>query len=184
MRVFIGIKLSDDVHEKIGKFLKPFQRIASPVRWVKPENVHITLKFIGDMTQDRCQTMIEKLPGLDYPPGPFDLTLAGCGKFGRDRTMNIFWIGMDRSEPLHHLYDTIENALAPLGIAKETRPFKPHLTVARNKRDFNFKSFYNLIDELRDKEIARFPVSSFQVIKSDLTPDGPIYTVLKEIALV
>jgi 2'-5' RNA ligase len=127
--------------------------------------------------------MTKKLAEQDVPTGPFDVTLTGCGKFGRDHSMNIFWIGIGRSGTLGELYEFIENTLASIGIEREIRPFKPHITVARNKKNFNFKSFYDLIDRYGDSRIVQFPVTGFQVFKSTLTPDGPIYDVLKEIPL-
>lgn len=184
MRVFIGIKLSDDVHEKIGKFLKPFKRIASPIRWVEPACVHVTLKFIGEMSPGLYDRMSERLNAIPYPMGTFDLSLSGCGKFGRGQSLSIFWIGISHNEKLTELFHLIEETIAPLNIKKESRDFTPHITVARNKRDFNFKSLYRLMEENKDQLIASFPVTAFQVFKSDLNPEGPVYTILKEIPLV
>lgn len=183
MRVFIGIKLDERVHEEIEKFLAPFKKISSPIRWVNPENVHITLKFIGEVPEEKYAKIEKNLAEAEFDTGPFDLRLAGCGKFGRDNTLNIFWIGITPSDPLTRIFKKIENTLAKLGIEKENRPFKPHITVGRNKKNFNFRSFSQLIEEKSDHLIAELNVDHFQVFKSQLRPEGPIYTILKEIPL-
>jgi 2'-5' RNA ligase len=184
MRIFIGIKLPEDVREKIEKFLKPFKKISSPVRWTRPANIHVTLKFIGEVTAEHYARIENALTAAVYDTGPLDLTLRGCGKFGRGTGLDIFWIGIEPNEPLKQLYHTIENSLEPAGVEKEKRPFKPHLTVGRNKKNFNFKSFFTQIEENEHQTVAAFPASHFQLFKSRLTPEGPIYTILKEIPLV
>ncbi len=187
MRIFIGIKLDDTVHRKIDSFLKPFKKINSPVslRWVKPENIHITLRFIGEMDTTKFSEMEavlnERVQGSSI--GPLDIELQGCGKFGRNNTLNILWIGVKRNPNLDKLYHTIEDALESIGIANEPRAFKAHITVARNKKNFNVQPFFDIIDELGGQSIARFSTDRFQVFKSDLQPSGPIYTILKEIPL-
>jgi 2'-5' RNA ligase len=183
MRVFIGIKLDERVHEEIEKFLAPFKKISSPIRWVNPENVHITLKFIGEVPEEKYAKIQKYLAEAEFDTGPFDLRLAGCGKFGRGSTLDIFWIGITPSDPLTLVFKKIENTLAKLGIEKENRPFKPHITVGRNKKDFNFKSFFQLIEEKSAHLISELNVNHFQVFKSQLRPESPIYTILKEIPL-
>jgi 2'-5' RNA ligase len=183
MRIFIGIKLDERVHDEIEKFLKPFKKISSPVRWVKPANVHITLKFIGEVSNEKYVQIEKRLSEAEFNTDPFDLRLAGCGKFGRGNTLNIFWIGISPSDPLARVFKKIENTLAKIGIEKENRQFKPHITVGRNKKNFNFKSFFELIEENSDQQISELTVNHFQIFKSQLRPEGPIYTILKEIPL-
>ena len=183
MRIFIGVKLNETVHQKIETFLKPFKKAGTPIRWVKPENVHITLKFIGEVPKDKYLQIEKQLSNLDLAVDSMDIKLTGCGKFGKQDTLNIFWIGLEPNPLLNRLYDLIEESLNKIGIEKESRPFKPHITVGRNKRNYNFKGFYETIADKSDQPIAEFTVSHFQVFKSDLKPEGPIYTILKEIPL-
>ena len=183
MRIFIGIRLDDGVIEAIEKFLKPFKKANTPVRWVKPENTHITLKFIGEVSTEKYSQIEKALTDNRFNIGAFPVILEGCGKFGRGGSLNIFWIGIAANPSLKQLYEKIEGTLAKLGIKKEDRPFKAHITVGRNKKNFNFKSLFNLIDENKDRQIVDFTVTHFQLFKSQLTPEGPIYTILKEISL-
>lgn len=183
MRIFIGIKLDDRVHEEIESFLKPFKKISSPLRWVKPANVHLTLKFIGEVSEEKYSQIDRRLSEVEFNTDPFALQLSGCGKFGKDDSLNIFWVGIAPSAPLTEIFNKIETALAKIGIEKEKRPFTPHLTVGRNKKTFNFKSFSGLIEENSHRPVSQLTVSHVQVFKSQLRPEGPIYSILKEIPL-
>jgi 2'-5' RNA ligase len=183
MRIFIGIKLDDSVLDKIEKFLKLFKKIASPLKWTTRENLHITLKFIGDVSDEKYKQIESLLAGADFNTGTgaIAINISGCGKFGRGPDLNIFWVGLEKNRQLEDMFNRIENTLLKAGIPKEDRQFKPHITVARNKKNFNFKSFYQLIDQYNDRLISGATVTHFQLFSSRLMPEGPIYTILKEI---
>jgi RNA 2',3'-cyclic 3'-phosphodiesterase len=187
MRIFIGIKLDTIAHNNIGKFLLPLKKVTTPIRWTKPQNVHITLKFIGDMNNDIFKRMIQQLDSNSFKAkltdNPMDIRLTGCGKFGRQENLNIFWIGIESNPQLQQLYQHIEDTLDKIDIPKEDRPFKPHITVGRNKKHFNFNSFYQMMAKHEDQQIASINTSHFQVFKSDLQSNGPTYKILKEIPL-
>lgn len=183
MRIFIGIKLNQPVHDQLEHFLKPFKKISTPIQWVKQENIHLTLKFIGEVSEPKVQQISDALAHLEKFEQPLNIQLTGCGKFGRNDDLNIFWIGLAANPALLKLYSNIEEALAKLSIPRETRPFTPHLTVGRNKKMFNFKALLKHIEELANVPIATFSTGHFQLFKSDLRPTGPIYTILKEIPI-
>jgi 2'-5' RNA ligase len=184
MRIFIGIKLNETLLDKIEKFLKPLKKNHSPVKWVKRENLHITLKFIGEIPVKKYQEIQNILSQHNFNTGPLDLEVKGCGKFGKGNSLNILWVGINNNKKLEEIYNTIENLLDKAGIAKENRRFKPHITVGRNKKSYNFKSIFKIIEEKRFDFVSNFMVSHFQIFKSELTPDGPIYTIMKELSLV
>ncbi len=181
MRVFVGIKLDDAVVEKINNALKPFKKISTPIKWVKPENIHLTLKFIGEISGERKDELSSRLKHTRFQSGPIPIGISGFGKFGKGNNLNIFWAGIDDSNPLEQVYHQIEHTLDEMGIEKETRKFKPHLTLGRNKKNFNFKSMLTLIDQYLDLPIARFTASGFQIFESTLTPGGPRHTILEEV---
>ncbi|MCP5046133.1 MAG: RNA 2',3'-cyclic phosphodiesterase [bacterium] len=171
------------MHEAIEKFLEPFKKLPTPIRWVKTKNIHLTLKFLGEITQNHYPQLETHLDTTNYTEGNIDIRLTGCGTFGRKGTPNIFWLGISKNSRLEQLFHSIENTLHPIGYDKETRPFKPHITVGRNKKNHNFKPLFNLIEEHNHLPITQFTATHFQVFKSDLKPAGPIYTILKEIPL-
>jgi 2'-5' RNA ligase len=177
MRVFIGIRLDQPTKEKIKQALTPFKKISTPIKWVKPENWHLTLKFIGEVPEDKNNQIMDN----QYETGPFELSITGFGKFGRENNLNIFWAGIDRNESLNQIHATIETSLANLGIKKENRPFSGHLTLGRNRKSFYSAQFFSLIEKNQSLPICRFTVKGFQIFESILTPEGPIYKTLQEI---
>lgn len=171
--------------DDIEKLLKPIKKISCPIRWIDPKNHHITLKFIGEVSDQKYlqieKGLIETAQTLNI--GDIDLKLTGCGKFGPKDAIRIFWVGLIPNPSLNSLYEEIENCLFRLGIAKEDRPFSAHITVGRNNKAYNFKRVFEYIEELKDRTITGVHVTHFQLFKSDLLPEGPVYTVLKEIPL-
>ena len=111
MRIFIGIKLDDAVLDSIEKFLKPFKKMASPVKWTARENLHVTLKFIGEVPTEKFKQIDTLLAEGDFKTGVIDLNITGCGKFGKGRDLNIFWVGLEKNPKLEDLFNRIENTL-------------------------------------------------------------------------
>ncbi len=179
----MGIKLDREAMEKIANALKPFRKIASPIKWTKAENIHLTLKFIGDVEPATYKKIEETLSGNDYPVDPFTVRIAGIGKFGKEQELNILWAGITPSQKLESLFRDIESRLHGVGIPKDNRPFKPHITLARNKKNFDIKPYLRLIDQHQGTFISESAIKGFQIFKSDLSSNGPTYTILKEIPL-
>jgi 2'-5' RNA ligase len=184
MRLFIGIKFDPATIEKITRSLKPFKKISTPIRWVKPENIHLTLKFIGEVNEERRFQIEEILGKINFRADPIEINISGFGKFGRNEDLNIFWAGIKKNPDLTALYHEIENSLARINIERETRKFKPHLTLGRNRKRFNFKSFFPLIEKYANLPVVTFITASFQLFQSTLSAQGPTYSILKEINFV
>jgi len=183
MRIFFGIRLADAARESIARELLPFKKIPVAIRWTESRNIHLTLKFIGEVPEAVPGRMAVALRGAKITVPPFSFRIVGFGKFPAGAGLHIFWAGLAESAPLRALFDWIENALAPLGIAKEDRPFSPHITLGRNKSPGDFKELFALLTEKCDLFLAECPASSFQLFSSQLTPAGPLYKVLEEFPL-
>jgi 2'-5' RNA ligase len=184
MRIFTGIKLAEEAREKIFKELEPFKKIDTSMRWTEAKNVHLTIKFIGEVDDELAAQIAEVLVSTKIPLAPFPLRVSGFGKFPVGDDLHIFWAGIEDNPHLLALFNAIESLLFPLGIARETRPFHPHLTLGRNKAHYNFGPLFELLAEKSDLFLAACPVDSFQLMRSDLTPAGPVYRVVKEIPFV
>ena len=192
MRIFTGIALGDEVRETILKELKPFRKAGTPIRWTAAENVHLTLKFIGEADESLAarigQTLQEQAPAVP----PFRLRARGFGKFPEGDDLHVLWAGVEASPQLQALFTGVEAALEPLGIARDARRFHPHITLGRNKVCYNFKGLFAVLEEKSGLFFGEWPVVSFRLFSSQLLPagpegprrGGPVYTVLKEIALV
>lgn len=181
MRVFIGIKPDGEVRETIQKAMKPFRKMSSPIKWVKPENIHLTLKFVGEIDPDQNARLLKGLMETRFQLPPITLNITGFGKFGPGRNLDIFWAGIEPNPDLKRLFERMENTLSDNGFSRETRPFKPHITLGRNKKRIELTSILNLLEKYRDTPVADFSTRSFQIFKSTLTPEGPIYSILKEV---
>lgn len=184
MRLFIGIKFDKTTIEKITQSLKPFKKISTPIRWVKPDNIHLTLKFIGEVNEDKRFQIEEILGNINFQADSIEIKISGFGKFGRKEDLNIFWAGINNNPDLTALYNEVESSLARINIERETRQFKPHLTLGRNRKRFNFKSFFPLIEKYANLPVVTFITESFQLFQSTLSPQGPTYSILKEIHFV
>ena len=184
MRIFTGIQLAAEARERILKELKPFKKAGTSIRWTDSGNIHLTLKFIGEVDEAMAIRVAAALETAKFAVAPFSLRLSGFGKFPEGDDLHIFWAGVEDNPSLLALFAGIEEALLPLGIERDKRPFHPHLTLGRNRAKYSFKGLFALLAEKRDLFLAAWQVAAFQLFASRLTPAGPIYSVLKEIPLV
>jgi 2'-5' RNA ligase len=184
MRIFTGLKLDDAAKEPIIKELKCFKKAGTPIRWTASGNIHLTLKFIGEVDEAMMARVAAALATAKIAVSPFRMRFSGFGTFPAGEDLHVFWAGVEENQDLRALFAGIEQALLPLGIERETRSFHPHLTLGRNRARFNFKSFFALLAEKSDLFLVEMPVAAFQLFASRLTPAGPVYTILKEIPLV
>ncbi len=183
MRVFTGIQLAAGPREKLLREIKPFHKAGTPIRWTEERNIHLTLKFIGDADPALAKRIGAALAAAPRP-APFRLRLRGFGKFPGGDELHVLWAGVEESAGLSALFAGMEEALAALGIAREARPFHPHVTLGRSRSRYNFKGVISLLQEKGDLFLGDWDVAACQLFASDLTPAGPVYSVLKEIPLV
>ncbi len=129
MRIFIGIDLDPEVRARIARFLEGVEGFAPDARWACPESLHITLKFIGEQTPEQVEAITERLRRVES--SAFEIRCAGYGFFPTAKAPRVFWIGVHSGPQLAELAESIDMAVAELGISREDRPFSPHLTLAR-----------------------------------------------------
>src|SRR6266536_2155361 len=129
MRIFIGIDLDDEVRPKIARFLDGVRGFAPDARWVRPESLHITLKFIGEQKPEQVDAIAERLWRVEGRT--MDIRLGGHGFFPTAKAPRVFWIGIQAGQELAALSTSIDAGVAELCILREERPFSPHLTLAR-----------------------------------------------------
>ena len=129
MRIFIGIDLDPEVRGRIERFLEGVEGFAPEARWVRPESLHITLKFIGEQTPERVEAITERLRRVEG--SAFEIRAGGYGFFPTARAPRVFWIGIHAGPQLAELAECIDIGTAELGIPREDRSYSPHLTLAR-----------------------------------------------------
>ncbi len=208
MRLFVAIDIGDDVRAAVAKLqqeLKGRMKNQNGLKWVKPELMHLTLKFLGEADENRIDEICAAVEIACADKKAFEFSLSVVGAFGRPA--KVLWLGSEEiSAELAKLAADLEQALEELGFEKEVRPFSAHLTLARvrdNGVDKNLRQLlkdYQQVHPVRDKEskipdgrqgrpvsngvqIPKISVDSVCLYKSQLTSDGPVYTLLRKIEL-
>lgn len=192
LRTFIAIELDQQLKASLADIQARLRGAVPPraVRWVQPEGIHLTLKFLGDTPLDRVEPVKAALAQAAREIPAFAVTVGGVGCFPDARRPRVVWVGVqDQSGTLARLWQAVESRVAPLGFPTEKRPFSPHLTLGRVQR-------YASGAEARDigqavtalaAEMAgaldKMAVTSVAYIKSDLRPTGAVYTTLIEAGL-
>jgi 2'-5' RNA ligase len=184
IRSFTAIELPPALKDEIGNYIRDLKKIQRGVKWVKAENLHITLKFIGEQSHALTANITETLGGIDFNSGKFTVTAAETGAFPNKRRPRVIWLGLNAEPPdsLLHLQSAIENKLETIGIEREKRPFSAHLTIGRVKFGDNFGRIWKYVEKYPFPPFS-FDVESFALIKSILASQGAQYTVLKKYSL-
>lgn len=180
LRVFIAIDIPDgEVKEKILGFQRTIAQTGADLKLVEPENIHITLRFLGDTRTAVVEDIKTELDRVQFQP--FNVTLKGAGVFPDYRRINVVWVGIDEGNiGLMDLYSKITRSLGRIGIPPDRRGLSPHITVARVRSGRNREILSKTVVELADSEFGRIEVKSFHLKQSTLTPRGPIYQSLHE----
>ena len=178
MRLFTALDPSPEVHDQLTRLLERL-RPSAGVRWAKPENLHLTVKFIGEWPEERLPALRQALGGVALPP-PFEVRIAKLGFFPNSRAPRVFWAGIHSSPALKELAAGIDNAVTPLGIALETRPYSPHLTLARVPERTPLEALHRAIESLPSAEFGTFTADRFFLYQSRPAAGGSIYTQIGE----
>jgi 2'-5' RNA ligase len=184
LRTFIAVELDKELRDGLDRLQQRLRGQVAPrcVRWVRPEGVHLTLKFLGDTTPEQIEQVKAALVNAAGEVGPFTFTVGGLGCFPNARQPRVVWVGLDEpTGALKRLRDAVEAQVAPLGFPTEKRPFSPHLTLGRVQRHAS-KSEVREIGEVVAASpvsvVGRMEVTAVSYIKSDLKPSGAVYTTL------
>jgi RNA 2',3'-cyclic 3'-phosphodiesterase len=194
MRIFIALDIPTEIRQRIERFVEGVYNFAPGARWVRPESLHVTLKFIGEKNSESVEQVKEALAPIKS--SSFDLSFRGCGFFPTVKAARVFWIGIESKPELTALAQRVDEATAALGIAKEEHPFTPHLTLARSgrssgapnwqKADGPNRSFQKLQEKLAalpSPEFGTMTAREFFLYESRLMRGGSLYTKIAQFAL-
>lgn len=186
VRAFIAVDLSSSVRSSVGKLVRSLQNEIDGTKWVEPQNLHVTLKFLGDTQLNDLPRLIEAMQRAAATVKAFDLDFIGCGAFPNLADPKTIWIGCEQgAEELTRLAAAVEDELFKLGYPKENRRFSPHLTIGRVKKTSRNNGEF-LTDFFEQKAAAPFgscDVDEIILYSSELTRRGPIYDVLATVTL-
>ena len=186
MRVFVAVDISEEARRLVAERINFLQAKFSDLRvgWDKPEKLHLTLKFLGEISAEKLPLIINSVENAAIEIEPFSLAVECAGAFPPRGAARILWLGVkDESQNLSAIQKRLETELERIGFERERRDFKPHLTIARLKEPAKAR---NLTDLHLKTEFPKtvFEVPEIVVYKSDLRPTGSVYTPLAKISLV
>ena len=185
LRAFIAFRLPDPV----VLFIRDLQadlknRPELRFKWVRPESVHLTLKFLGNIRPDAVDAIAEAMAGTAAAWPPLSFSAKGLGAFPTPKKARVVWLGLTGdTHPLIELQKDLDERLEPLGFPRETRPFRAHLTMGRAKGKVDPQSLVDAITAGAEWASPTFTADRLILFKSDLKPDGAVHTPLREAPL-
>ena len=184
MRLFIAVNLPKKERDGIHHAAHTLREQGLPVRWIDPDEYHLTLKFLGEVRTDRVDQIGAILGRVAAGSPSFSANLTGFGAFPTVRRPCVLWMGIEPTPALRCLKQDVEWALSSVGFERETRAFHPHLTLGRVEREDGagaFRGLDKLIAELTYTHLI--PVASLELMRSQTSRRGAAYTVLSSYPL-
>ncbi len=181
IRAFIAIDLSPEIHQRLDEVVQDYRsQLANvPIRWVAVTNIHLTLKFLGEVSLSNLDMLTHMLQAEVSTHYQFEISVGGSGAFPNNRQPHVIWVGVEAPQELTVIQNGIEAATARLGYAREERPFSPHLTlgrVSRNATSQDVKEISKSLEKTRVGFLGATCVEKVNLYRSDLRPTGAIYT--------
>ncbi|MDY6843297.1 MAG: RNA 2',3'-cyclic phosphodiesterase [Thermodesulfobacteriota bacterium] len=180
IRSFLAIEIPKDILASIETVQDELKRIGSDTKWVRPQSIHLTMKFFGDIYEEDIERIAQVIHPLAARYQPFELTLCNLGTFPDGNRPRVVWLGITScGDMVLQLQQEIEDTLSAIGFLREKRPFSPHLTLGRVKGRKNVARLVETIQMKRTYKGGCFLVDKLILFKSDLRPTGALYTPLK-----
>jgi 2'-5' RNA ligase len=189
IRAFIAIDLSPEIQNHLEDVLQNYRaRLPNiPIRWVTAPNIHLTLKFLGDVSLSNLNLLTEMIEKEISSHHQFDISVGGSGAFPNLRQPRVVWVGVEAPAELSSIQNGIELTTARLGYSREERPFSPHLTlgrVSRNATSQDVKAISKVLETIRVGFLGATCVEQVHLYRSDLQPTGAVYTQIYSSSLI
>ncbi len=178
MRLFVAVNLPEEERRAAYDATAALRHAELPVRWVQPASLHVTLKFLGEVSEEQAPALAAALDGAVGAARPFEVGLGGVGAFPSLARPRVIWLGVEPHPALELLANDVELALQPFGFEAELRPFQPHITLGRARQGAKPAAFGKLeavAAQVSYEAIA--PVRSVDLMESELRPEGAVYRV-------
>ncbi|MGE5560322.1 MAG: RNA 2',3'-cyclic phosphodiesterase [Chloroflexota bacterium] len=181
IRSFLALDVPASVRASLAAVTARLASSEADVKWVETRNLHLTVKFLGDVPPERLPRLQESMTELAAAQTPFQLTISGLGAFPSLTEPNVIWAGLAAgTSELTALWKRVEEHCARIGFARERKPFSPHLTLGRQRSAYRQTALTEAIRAAADTSFGVVPVSGMTLYRSDLRPTGPVYTVQGE----
>jgi 2'-5' RNA ligase len=187
MRTFIAIDLDEEIKNNLISFISELDKLTSgarSIKWVKPEGMHLTLKFLGEISGEKVREIGNALKTISEQYQSFVLKFKGSGSFPPgSRNPRVLWIGIEEEETLKALQFHLEGELEKLGFPREKRKFHPHLTLGRVKTPSHMKEVLSLFEKNKETNFGEMQAKRLTFFQSILKPSGAEYSALSEFEL-
>jgi 2'-5' RNA ligase len=183
LRSFIAIELPETVKSAFAELQGELKKTGADIRWVKPENIHLTLKFLGDIEEESTGSIIHVIKGTCSRFEPLTLEIRGVGVFPNAKSPRVIWAGVNCNTALAEIRNSIEEGLSSLGFDRDNRKFSPHLTLGRFRSSQGRRSLMDMAGQLTDRSYGIIHAGSIDLIKSELGPGGAKHTKIAEVLL-
>lgn len=180
IRCFIAAEVPEAVKKSLGEIILTLRKSGADVKWVAPQNIHITLKFLGSIDEELIGPIKEALSRKVARYAPFHIRIYDIGCFPDERRPRVVWVGVEDPGELQSLYKDIDAEMAGFGFPVETRPFSPHLTIGRVRSNKRVTEMLRLFEEFRSVSFD-VGIEGISLMKSELKPAGAEYQSLAEI---
>jgi len=180
IRSFIAFDIEEpQVIRNISKVQSMLAETGAHLKMVKPENIHITVRFLGNISLSQVDEIFNEMKNVDF--SPFEIEIKGVGVFPSIRRINVVWAGIKKgADKLQAIFDQLEPKLQKIGLRKETRGFSPHLTIARVRTSHRKDELINCLKKIEDYDFGRVKARCLRLKRSILKPQGPVYLTLRE----
>lgn len=187
MRTFIAIELPKEIKDALARLQAKLKTTGADVKWVEPQNIHLTLKFLGERDDKKVEKITRALEEVAHQKSPFTIRISSLGAFPNINSPRVIWVGIDKGDnESKEIAGGLEEKIARLGIPKEERPFSSHITVGRTRSSLNREKLVQELEKSADyfgEKKLEFIAGKITLFKSTLTPKGPVYEALKEASL-
>lgn len=184
VRCFVAVEIDDTtVLEEILEAQRAIGGVGADLKLVEPENIHITMRFLGAIPTIMVERVSEEMDGVRF--APFDVEFRGLGAFPGLGRMRVLWVGLGRGQAeLRDIFGQLEPRLRRLGFPPDRRGFSPHATIARVRSGRNKERLREVLMEMKYRGFGTMRAEALRLKRSVLTPEGPIYSTIHEVRAV
>jgi len=181
IRVFIAMDIGEESREILQEMQNELKKTGSDIRWVKTNGIHLTLKFLGNIPEDKLNPIADGMDRAAKGIPPMEIRVNGFGAFPSTTRPRVVWVGINGPEQLKSLYERIEAEMEGVGFQRETRKFHPHLTLGRVRSPRGQEKLLPFFESWKDREVGFFVARELIMFKSTLLPGGAEYSRLRSV---
>ncbi len=172
MRLFIAALMPDYIQYKLANYIHSLRNNIDGVKWERSQKLHVTLKFLGDVKEPDLNEISNLVEKVVEPYSPFKMSISDFGSFPSLQNPRVLYVGLSKNKELSKFQNKLDDGLSQIGFEKEERKFVPHITIGRVKQRMSIKDVPRISK-------AAFDINQIGIIKSELKPEGSLYTPLK-----